>query len=332
MQFYVPSKLRFGKVFTFVFSRLMGRLYCMSRSLLLISFLCIQMSFKSGFVNIVGSPNVGKSTLLNAILGEKLSVITPKAQTTRHRILGIYNKPECQIVFSDTPGMLEPGYKLHENMMTYVSEAIEDADIIIFLTDVTQPATPQRYLDALNQTEIPVLCVINKMDEATPQELEALMDDWHQKLPGARIAPLSALYHQNVDMLLEEIKKLLPEHAPYYDHEEITDRPVRFFVSEIIREKILLNYGQEIPYSCEVVVESYKEEPMLHRIHIVIYIARNSQKPILIGIGGSKLKKVGTEARRDIEKLAGCKVFLDLRVKVKENWRDNERTLKSFGY
>ncbi len=290
------------------------------------------MAFKAGFVNIVGSPNVGKSTLLNALIGERLSVITPKAQTTRHRILGFLNTDNYQIIFSDTPGMLDPGYKLHENMMKYVAEALEDADLIIFMTDVTEPKTPEKYLEAINATATPVLLLVNKMDLSSPEELEKIMNDWHERIPKARIAPISAMHGMNVDMLLNEIVANLPEHPPYYDPEELTDRPVRFFVSEIIREKILMNYGQEIPYSCEVAVESYKEEKELDRIQALIYVARNSQKGILIGKGGSKMKKVGIEARQDIEKMVGRKVFLDLRVKVRENWRNNEDQLKRFGY
>jgi len=290
------------------------------------------MSFKSGFVNIIGSPNVGKSTLLNVILGEQLAITSPKAQTTRHRMLGFLNGENYQIVFSDTPGMIEPGYKLHETMMGYVDEALEDADVLVLITDPEGNTPPEKFMVALQNTSTPLLLLINKMDLCSPEQLELLINTWHERLPKARIAPVSALHKANIELLVHEIINLLPEHPPYYDPEELTDRPMRFFVSEIIREKILMQYGQEIPYACEVTIESYKEGETLDRIQAVIYVSRESQKAIIIGKGGLKLKRVGTDARKDIEKLADKQVFLDLRVKVRDNWRNNPSLIKRFGY
>jgi GTP-binding protein Era len=291
------------------------------------------MAFKAGFVNIIGAPNVGKSTLMNALLEQKLCITNPKAQTTRHRIMGFMSGDDYQVVFSDTPGVLDPAYKLHESMMSVVAEALEDADLLLFITDIYQPYMPEVYLETLRNTTVPVLLLINKMDEVKePDALEALIQQWHERIPNARIAPISALHGMNVDMLRQEIVNLLPEHPPYFDPEELTDRPVRFFVAEIIREKILHYYNKEVPYSCEVDIESYKEEPAIDRIYAVIYVARESQKPIIIGKGGAMLKRVGTAARKDIEAFVGKQVFLDLRVKVRENWRNNERMLKRFGY
>lgn len=290
------------------------------------------MSFKSGFVNIIGSPNVGKSTLLNAILGEQLAITSPKAQTTRHRMLGFLNGENYQIVFSDTPGMIEPGYKLHETMMGYVDEALEDADVLVLITDSDGNTPPEKFMMALQNTTTSLLLLINKMDLCSPEQLELLINTWHERFPKARIAPVSALHKANIELLVQEIINLLPEHPAYYDTDELTDRPIRFFVSEIIREKILMQYGQEIPYACEVAVESYKETENLDRIQVVIYVSRESQKGILIGKGGLKLKRVGTDARKDIEKLIDKQVFLDLRVKVRENWRNNPSLIKRFGY
>lgn len=288
---------------------------------------------KSGFVNIIGNPNVGKSTLMNALVGERLSIITSKAQTTRHRILGIVNGEDFQIVYSDTPGILKPNYKLHESMMKVVQGALKDADIILYVTDATE-GTDHRseYVDKIRLSGIKTILVINKIDLTTPEELEKLVDAWKQILPDALIVPVSAAHGFNIGGLFDRILELLPEGEPYYPKDALTDKTLRFFASEIIREKILLNYDKEIPYCVEIAIEEYKEEPTIDRISAVIYVSRESQKGIIIGHKGSKLKKVGSEARADLEQFLGKKVFLQLFVKVNEDWRNSDRQLRRFGY
>ena len=288
---------------------------------------------KSGFVNIIGNPNVGKSTLMNVLVGERLSIITSKAQTTRHRILGIVNDENHQIVFSDTPGVLEPAYKMHQSMMTFVKSALSDADVILFMVEVKE----NRFRDAdilnsLKKTDTPILLLINKIDEVDQQFLEEKVAFWKKEIPKAEIYPLSALHNFNIENIFERIKELLPEGEPYYDKDALTDKPEKFFVSEIIREKILMNYQKEIPYSCEVEVEEYKEFEKIVKIRANIIVARESQKGIIIGHQGKELKKIGTEARKDIETFVQNKVFLELYVKVSKDWRDNENQLKRFGY
>lgn len=291
------------------------------------------MSHKSGFVNILGNPNVGKSTLMNELVGERLSIITAKAQTTRHRIMGLVNADDYQIVFSDTPGILKPNYKLQESMMKFVRTAISDADIFLYVTDVVE--TPDKnieYVEKLKQTSAPIILIINKVDLTTEEKLVALVQDWAKRLPDALIIPTSAKEKFNVDAIMSNIVKLLPEGAPYFPKDQLTDKPMRFFASEIIREKIFLNYSKEVPYCTEVVIEAYVEEPAIVRVSAVIYVARKSQKGIIIGKQGSALKKVGTEARKELEAFLGIKVFLELFVKVNEKWRESEQDLKNFGY
>ncbi|MCW3787367.1 GTPase Era [Plebeiibacterium sediminum] len=291
------------------------------------------MKHKSGFVNIVGNPNVGKSTLTNKLVGEKLSIITSKAQTTRHRILGIVNEEDYQIVFSDTPGVLKPNYKLQESMLRFSKTALQDADIIIYMTDVVEKIDKNSdFLNSVKKTMSPVILVINKIDESNPEQLDDLVSIWKEELPNAEIFPMSALHGFNTDNLLKRIKELLPEGEPYYDKEALTDKPTRFFVSEIIREKILLYYQKEIPYSVEVEIEEFKEAEDQVNIRAIIHVARESQKGIIIGHKGSALKKTGTEARKDMEKFLDKKVFLQLYVKVNKDWRDKDKTLRNFGY
>ena len=288
---------------------------------------------KSGFVNIIGNPNVGKSTLMNALVGERLSIITSKAQTTRHRIMGIVNGDGFQIVYSDTPGILKPNYKLHESMMRFVNGALRDADVILYVTDtVEQPDKHVEFLDKLKMTDIPVLLVINKIDLTDPERLEQLVEWWHKMLPQAKVVPVSAIQSFNIGGLFDRIVELLPEGEPYYPEDTLTDRTMRFFASEIIREKIFLNYDKEVPYSTEVVIEEYKESATIDRISALIYCSRQSQKGILIGHRGQMLKKVGTEARIELEKFLGKKVYLELHVKVGDEWRNNEKMLDNFGY
>ncbi|MEJ5265329.1 MAG: GTPase Era [Bacteroidales bacterium] len=291
------------------------------------------MSHKAGYVNILGRPNVGKSTLMNAMLGEKLSIITPKAQTTRHRIIGIDNGDDYQIVFSDTPGIIKPKYKLHQKMMDFVREALTDADILLYLTDVEEKEEDlPPIFEEIQQLSIPLLVGINKVDLSNQSAVTQLVESWKNRLPSAEIFPLSALYNFNVDTLKKRILELLPEHPPYYPKENLSDRNLRFFVSEIIREKILLHYQKEIPYAVEVVIESYKESENLDRIAATIYVERETQKGIIIGKGGEALKKIGIEARKDIEALVGKQVYLELYVKVKKDWRNNEKILNQWGY
>ncbi|MBN1950138.1 MAG: GTPase Era [Bacteroidales bacterium] len=288
---------------------------------------------KSGFVNILGNPNVGKSTLMNALVGERISIITSKAQTTRHRIMGIVNGDDFQIVYSDTPGILRPNYKLQESMLKFVNTAFIDADIILYVTDMVEKFDKNAgYIERLKKTKVPILLLINKIDLTGEKQLEQLVSDWHTVLPKAEILPVSALAKVNLKLLFDKILSLLPEGPEYYPKDSLTDKNERFFVSEIIREKIFLNYEKEIPYSTEVEIESFKEEEKITRISAVIYVSRNSQKGILIGHKGSALKKVGMEARLDIESFLDKKVFLEMFVKVKKDWRNESGMLRSFGY
>jgi GTP-binding protein Era len=294
---------------------------------------------KAGFVNILGKPNAGKSTLMNAMLGEKLSIITSKAQTTRHRIMGILNGEDHQVVFSDTPGIIQPHYKLQEKMMNYVEESLTDADIFLFVIDITDKETAdteselyKKVQQRLQESAVPVIIAVNKIDESDQQKLDAIGELLHNKFPKAALVPVSALKKFNTDVLLKLILEHMPESEAYYDKEDISDKPVRFFVSEIIREKILLYYEKEIPYSVEIAVNSFKEADDIIRIQADILVVRDSQKSIIIGKGGMALKRVGTEARLDMEKFLGKKVFLELFVKVKKDWRDSDRDLKNFGY
>jgi GTP-binding protein Era len=298
-------------------------------------FLCkkISMAHKAGFVNIIGKPNAGKSTLMNLLVGEKLSIITSKAQTTRHRILGIVSTEEHQIVFSDTPGILTPHYKMHEAMMKFVYTALSDADVLLLIIDVTsKDELEEELLDKLKKSGSKIVVLLNKIDLIKPEELETISESWSTKLPEAELIPISALENFNVDYLTKRIVALLPDSPAFYDKDQLTDKPEKFFVSEIIREKILLNYEKEIPYSCEVYVESFKDEPTILKIRAVIFVSRESQKGILIGHKGAGLKRVGTQARIDIEKFFDKKVFLELFVKVKKDWRNNDYMLRQFGY
>lgn len=288
---------------------------------------------RSGFVNIIGNPNVGKSTLMNALVGERLSIITSKAQTTRHRIMGIVDGDDFQIVYSDTPGILKPAYKLQETMMSFVRGAVDDADVILYVTDtVEQSDRSDEIVGRIVRSGIPAVVVVNKIDLTTPEALEAIVDRWHAKMPDAEIVPVSAKERFNMKGLIEAVLRRLPEGEPFYPKDTLTDRPMRFFASEIIREKIMLNYDKEIPYCCQIEIDTYKEEPAIDRISATIYVARNSQKGIVIGHKGEKLKRVGRAAREDLERFLGKKVFLQLFVKVQEGWRDNERQLQRFGY
>lgn len=291
------------------------------------------MPHKSGFVNIIGNPNVGKSTLMNALVGEKISIITKKAQTTRHRIMGIVNGEDFQIVYSDTPGVLKPAYKLQESMMKFVESALDDADVILYITDVYEsPNKNQEFLDKIQNLGVPVILVINKVDLTYQEKVSEKVELWSQLMPKARILPVSALHNFNCDGLISIIKELLPEGPEYFSKETLTDKTMRFFASEIIREKILLHYQKEIPYSVEVEIEEYKESPKLDSIRAVIYVGRESQKAIVIGHEGKMLKWVGIESRLDLEKFLDKKVFLELYVKVDPDWRDNDSKLKRFGY
>ena len=288
---------------------------------------------KAGFVNIVGNPNVGKSTLMNRLVGEKISIITSKSQTTRHRIKGIVNTDGYQIVFSDTPGVVKPSYKMQEYMLEFSKSALVDADIILYVTDVVENIEKNLdFIDKVNKSDIPVLLVINKIDLTTQEKLEALFDKWKSLIPRAEIFPLSATENFNVDNLYKRIVELLPEGEPFFPKDELTDLPSRFFVNEIIREKILQYYDKEVPYSVEVEVEEFKEDDKRINIMAVIYVERSSQKGIIIGSQGEALKKVGTQARLDIEAFFGKKVFLNLYVKVLKDWRNKDSELKNFGY
>ena len=291
------------------------------------------MNHRSGFVNILGNPNVGKSTIMNAMVGEKLSIITPKVQTTRHRIMGIVNGDDFQIVYSDTPGILKPKYKLQESMMGFVNIALTDADIIIYVTDVTEKMDPEgEYIDRIRESGIPVIIVVNKIDLTNQDTLGQIVETWHQVFKGSEIIPVSALKNFNLDILLKSILEKLPEGQPYFPKDQLTDRHERFFASEIIREKILRYYQKEIPYSVEIEIESFREEKGLSSIRAIINVARESQKGIIIGHKGQMLKRVGTEARKDMEDFFGRKIFLELYVKVLKEWRDKPTMLKRFGY
>ncbi len=288
---------------------------------------------KSGFVNIIGNPNVGKSTLMNALVGEKLSIITQKAQTTRHRIMGIVSGDDFQIVYSDTPGILKPNYKLQESMMKFVSGAVSDADVILYVTDCVEDTNRSaEIIERINRSEQPTIVVINKIDLSSPEKLEVLVEKWQGLLPKAYVVPVSAKEKFNVEGLFKLILEQLPEGEAYYSKDTLTDKTLRFFASEIIREKILKFYDKEIPYSCEIEIDAYKEEPKIDRISATIYVARNSQKGIVIGHKGERLKRVGTAAREDMELFLGKKVFLELHVKVNDDWRNSERQLRRFGY
>ncbi len=288
---------------------------------------------KSGFVNIVGNPNVGKSTLMNLFVGERISIATFKAQTTRHRIMGIINDEEAQIVFSDTPGVLKPSYKLQESMLAFSESALEDADVLLYVTDPVEKIDKNSgFLRKVATLETPVLVLINKIDLTDQERLVELVEEWHATLPKAEIVPVSAIAKFNVDAVMKRIRELLPECPPYFDKDQLTDKPARFFVSEIIREKILLYYDKEIPYSVEVGVESFKEEPGIIRIHAVIYVNHDSQKGIIIGHQGKALKKVATEARKSLEKFFDKHIYLEVFVKVDKDWRDSDRELDLFGY
>jgi GTP-binding protein Era len=291
------------------------------------------MSHKSGFVNIVGSPNVGKSTLMNRLVGEKLSIVTSKAQTTRHRILGIVNDENYQIVFSDTPGVVNAAYKLHETMMEYVNSSLQDADVLLFITDTKENSmNHEETLEKIKKIKVPVICLINKIDLSDQNTMEERVQYWHTVLPNAMILPVSALHGFNLEPLWAKILELVPESPAYYDKEELSDRPMRFFISEIIREKIFIHCDKEVPYSCQVEIEEYKEEPEITRIRAVVIVERDSQKGILIGKGGEMLKRVGRDARKEIEKFIDQKVFLETFIKVDKDWRSTANKLKKYGY
>lgn len=291
-----------------------------------------ESTHKAGFVSIVGKPNVGKSTLMNALVGEKLSIITSKAQTTRHRIMGILNGEDFQIVYSDTPGIIKPQYALHESMMSFVRTSLEDADVILFVTDIYEKHDEDDVIKRLQHAEVPILLLINKIDQATEEEVNEKVAYWQEVMKPTEILPISALHNFGLEHLFGRLLHYLPQHPPFYPKDELTDKPERFFVSEIIREKILLNYKKEIPYSCEVVVEEFKEEEDIIRIRAEISVERRSQKGIVIGHKGEALKKVGTQARKDMEEFFQKKVFLDLYVRVNENWRTDQKLLRRFGY
>ena len=291
------------------------------------------MTHKAGFVNIVGNPNVGKSTLMNQLVGEKISIATFKAQTTRHRIMGIVNTDDCQIVFSDTPGVLKPNYKMQEMMLAFSESALADADVLLYVTDVVEnPEKNVDFLEKVSKMNIPVLLLINKIDQSEQTKLGDLVEKWHKLLPNAEILPISAANKFGTEMLMKRIKELLPDSPPFFDKDQLTDKPAKFFVSEIIREKILRYYDKENPYSVEVAVERFKEDDTRIHINAVIYVERDSQKGIIIGHQGQALKKVSTEARKSLEKFFGKRIFLETFVKVDKDWRNNQRELNNFGY
>lgn len=291
------------------------------------------MKHKAGFVNIIGNPNVGKSTLMNALVGERLSIITSKAQTTRHRILGIVNTDDYQVVFSDTPGIIKPAYELQESMMDFVKTAFEDADVLVYMVETGEKELKnEAFFNKIKNLKVPVLLLLNKIDQSSQVELEQQVSYWKETLPNAEIHPISALENFNIATVMDRIVKLLPVSPPFYPKDQLTDKPERFFVNETIREKILMHYKKEIPYSVEIVTEEFKEEPKLIRIRSVIMVERDTQKGIIIGHKGTALKRVGTEARKDLEKFFGKKIFMDLYVKVNKNWRSSNSQLKRFGY
>ncbi len=290
------------------------------------------MSHKSGFVSIVGKPNVGKSTLMNQLLGERLSIVTPKAQTTRHRIKGILNADDYQIVFSDTPGILEPHYLLHKKMMDFVDSALADADAVLLINDLSEAYLDEIIISQLKKVKVPVIVIINKVDISTQEEINKLIHGWKKAIKPHAVIPVSALTDFNTDKVVEALLEIIPESPPYFSKENLSDLTQRFFTAEMIREKIFLQYDKEIPYSTEIGIEEFKEETNLIRIRAIIFVERSSQKGIIIGHKGEALKKVGTAARKDMEKFLGKKVFLELYVKVEEDWRKKENVLKKFGY
>ena len=291
------------------------------------------MKHKAGFVNIIGNPNVGKSTLMNALVGERLSIITSKAQTTRHRILGIVNKEDYQVVFSDTPGIIKPAYELQESMMDFVKTAFEDADVLIYMVETGEKDLKnEAFFNKIKQVKIPVLLLLNKIDQSSQDLLEQQVAYWKETVPNAEIHPISALENFNIPTVMKRIVELLPESPPFYPKDQLTDKPERFFVNEKIREKILMHYKKEIPYSVEIETEEFKEEAKIIRIRSVIMVERDTQKGIIIGHKGAALKRVGTEARKDLERFFGKKIFMDLYVKVNKNWRSSNSQLKRFGY
>lgn len=291
------------------------------------------MEHKSGFVNIIGNPNVGKSTLMNNLIGEKISIITHKAQTTRHRILGILNQPKYQIIFSDTPGIINPSYKLQESMMNYVKSAFQDADILIYMVEILEKDLKDKNIfKNILESSIPVLLLINKIDLLSQDQVKIEIKKWKKNVPNAEILPISALNNFNIDKIMERVIELLPEHPPYYEKDLITDKPEKFFVEEKIREKILTHYKKEIPYSVEISVEEFLEEEKIIKIRAIIYVLRESQRGIIIGHKGKGLKRIGSESRKDLEKFFKKKIYLETPVKVKKDWRDDNKQLKKFGY
>ncbi len=291
------------------------------------------MKHKAGFINIIGNPNVGKSTLMNAFIGERLSIITSKAQTTRHRILGIVNGEDFQMLFSDTPGIIKPAYELQESMMNFVKSAFEDADILIYMVEIGEKdLKDERFFNKIVHSKIPVLLLINKIDKSTPEALEESVDLWRKKVPNALVLAISALENFNVQPVFDKILELLPEAPAFYPKDQLTDKPERFFVNEAIREKILIHYKKEIPYSVEIDTEEFHEDKKIIKIRSIIMVERNSQKGIIIGHKGAGLKRIGTEARKDLEKFFNKKIFLELYVKVNKDWRNNTKQLKRFGY
>lgn len=291
------------------------------------------MNHKAGFVNIIGNPNVGKSTLMNALVGERLSIITPKAQTTRHRILGIVNDENFQIIFSDTPGIIKPAYELQESMMDFVKSAFSDADVLIYMVEIGELALKdEAFFDKIKNAKVPVLLLLNKIDKSTQEEVEEKINYWKEKVPNASIYAISALEKFNIQAVMDHIIEVLPESPAFYPKDQLTDKPERFFVNETIREKILMHYKKEIPYAVEIETEEFFEEEKIIKIRSVIMVERETQKGIIIGHKGSALKRIGTEARKDLEKFFDKKIFLELYVKVNKNWRSNENQLKRFGY
>jgi len=291
------------------------------------------MEHKAGFVNIIGNPNVGKSTLMNALVGERLSIITSKAQTTRHRILGIVNGEDFQIMFSDTPGIIKPAYELQESMMNFVKSAFEDADVLIYMVEIGEKELKdEAFFQKIQNSKVPVLLLINKVDKSTQDEVEEKIAFWKEKVPNAIIYPIAALLNFNIQSVMDKIIELLPVSPPFYPKDQLTDKPERFFVNETIREKILMHYKKEIPYAVEIDTEEFFEDEKIIKIRSVIMVERETQKGIIIGHKGSALKRVGTEARKDLEKFFGKKIFLELYVKVNKNWRSNSNQLKRFGY
>ncbi|MEL4455573.1 GTPase Era [Lutimonas vermicola] len=291
------------------------------------------MKHKAGFVNIIGNPNVGKSTLMNALVGERLSIITSKAQTTRHRILGIVNSDDYQVVFSDTPGIIKPAYELQESMMDFVKTAFEDADVLVYMVETGEKDLKnEAFFNKIKNVKVPVLLLLNKIDQSSQTDLENQVSYWKETLPNAEIHPISALENFNIETVMKRIVELLPESPPYYPKDQLTDKPEKFFVSETIREKILMHYKKEIPYSVEIEIEEFKEEAKIIRIRAVIMVERDTQKGIIIGHKGLALKRVGTEARKDLERFFAKKIFMDLYVKVNKNWRSSNSQLKRFGY